>query len=113
MLISGVVLGIVTGVWSSHLWHLLLQPTVAYMLVGIIFFGTIAFVLFLSSMKYITPVETSVLSSMEPLTAMVISVIWLGKTLALWQGVGVIIMLVCVTWLSIEGDRQQKKRMQS
>ncbi|HWI49461.1 MAG TPA: DMT family transporter [Rummeliibacillus sp.] len=113
MLISGVVLGIVTGVWNSHLWHLLLQPTVAYMLIGIIFFGTIAFVLFLSSMKYITPVETSVLSSMEPLTAMVISVIWLGKTLALWQGVGVIIMLVCVTWLSIEGDRQQKKRMQS
>ncbi|MGG0656196.1 DMT family transporter [Rummeliibacillus pycnus] len=111
MLIGGIVLGIFSGVWRSDLWHALLEPTVAYMLVGIIFFGTIAFVLFLSSMKYITPVETSILSSMEPLTAMAISVIWLGKTLALWQVVGIIMMLICVTWLSIEGDRQQKQQM--
>lgn len=107
MVIGGVVLGVVTEVWRSHLWKVLLNPTITYMLLGIIFFGTIAFVLFLSSMTYITPVETSILSSMEPLTSMVISVVWLGRTLALWQVVGVILMLICVTWLSIEGDRQQ------
>ncbi|WP_347177971.1 EamA family transporter [Sporosarcina thermotolerans] len=38
--------------------------------------GTVAFLLFLGSMKYISPVETSLLSSFEPLTAMIISVIW-------------------------------------
>lgn len=110
MLIGGVVLGGATNAIGSNLWHLLLNPTIAGMLIGIIFFGTIAFVLFLGSMKYISPVETSILSSMEPLTAMVISIIWFGETLALWQGIGVIIMLICVTWLSIEGNRQQKNR---
>ncbi|ETT87329.1 DMT family transporter [Viridibacillus sp. FSL R5-0477] len=107
MLIGGIVLGVISRVWSSDEWSLLLDPKIALMLTAIIFFGTAAFVLFLSSMKYITAVETSVLSSMEPLTAMIISVIWLGRTLAIWQIVGIVIMLVCVTWLSIEGDKQQ------
>ncbi|WP_255473174.1 DMT family transporter [Rummeliibacillus sp. SL167] len=108
MLIGGVILGTATNVLGSNLWYILLDPVVAGMLVGIIFFGTIAFVLFLGSMKYISPVETSILSSMEPLTAMVISIFWFGETLALWQAIGVVVMLVCVTWLSIEGNRQQK-----
>ncbi|MFE6166619.1 DMT family transporter [Viridibacillus arvi] len=108
MLIGGIVLGVISRVWSSDEWSLLLDPKIALMLTAIIFFGTAAFVLFLSSMKYITAVETSVLSSMEPLTAMIISVIWLGRTLAIWQIVGIIIMLVCVTWLSVEGDKQQE-----
>ncbi|OMC82402.1 DMT family transporter [Viridibacillus sp. FSL H8-0123] len=107
MLIGGIVLGVISRVWSSDESSLLLDPKIALMLTAIIFFGTAAFVLFLSSMKYITAVETSVLSSMEPLTAMIISVIWLGRTLAIWQIVGIVIMLVCVTWLSIEGDKQQ------
>ncbi|MEK4093969.1 DMT family transporter [Viridibacillus sp. FSL H8-0110] len=107
MLIGGIVLGVISRVWSSDEWSLLLDPKIALMLTAIIFFGTAAFVLFLSSMKYITAIETSVLSSMEPLTAMIISVIWLGRTLAIWQIVGIVIMLVCVTWLSIEGDKQQ------
>lgn len=108
MLIGGIVLGVISRAWSSDEWSLLLNPKIALMLTAIIFFGTVAFVLFLSSMKYITAVETSVLSSMEPLTAMIISVIWLGRTLALWQIVGILVMLVCVTWLSIEGDKQQE-----
>ncbi|MEK4762119.1 DMT family transporter [Viridibacillus sp. FSL E2-0187] len=108
MLIGGIVLGVISQVWSSDEWGLLLEPKIALILTAIIFFGTSAFVLFLSSMKYITAVETSVLSSMEPLTAMIISVIWLGRTLAIWQIVGIIIMLVCVTWLSFEGDKQQE-----
>ncbi|MBK3495501.1 EamA family transporter [Viridibacillus sp. YIM B01967] len=108
MLIGGIVLGIISRVWRSNEWSLLIDPLIASIIIAIIFFGTLAFVLFLSSMKYISPVETSVLSSMEPLTAMIISVIWLGRTLALWQIVGVIIMLVCVTWLSVEGDKDQE-----
>ncbi|MGE7838922.1 DMT family transporter [Viridibacillus arvi] len=108
MLIGGIVLGVISQVWSSDEWSLLLDPKIALMLTAIIFFGTAAFVLFLSSMKYITAVETSVLSSMEPLTATIISVIWLGRTLAIWQIMGIIIMLVCVTWLSVEGDKQQE-----
>ncbi|MEY9980269.1 drug/metabolite transporter (DMT)-like permease [Lysinibacillus sp. RC79] len=52
-------------------------------------------------MKYITAVETSILSSIEPITAKVISVIVFGTSLGFWQFVGVFVMLVCVTWLSV------------
>ena len=56
-------------------------------------------------MKYISAVETSILSSIEPLTAMVISVIVFGTSLGFWQLIGVFVMLVCVIWLSIAGEK--------
>ncbi|WP_318614913.1 DMT family transporter [Sporosarcina sp. YIM B06819] len=75
------------------------------MLLLVIMVGTLAFILFMSSMKYISPVETSILSSFEPLTAMVISVLWLGQVLGMWQLTGAIVMLIGVTWLSIAGSK--------
>lgn len=104
MFIGGTVLGIATGVWRSDEWGLLKDGTMIILLILLILFGTAAFVLFLSSMKYISPVETSVLSSIEPLTAMLISVLMFGATLGMWQVVGIVVMLVCVTWLSVAGD---------
>ena len=108
MLIGGAVLGIITRVWQSEEWSLLLDWKLSILLLTVIVIGTVAFVLFLSSMKYISAIETSILSSMEPLTAMVISVIWLQQVLGKWQLVGALIMLVCVTWLSIAGEKKHK-----
>ncbi|WP_077211799.1 DMT family transporter [Bacillus dakarensis] len=105
MLIGGIVLGVVNAVWNSAEWPIVAKPEVSLMLGIIILFGTIAFVLFLSSMKYITAVETSILSSVEPLTAMVISVIWFGTMLYNIQLLGVMIMLIFVTWLSVGGKK--------
>lgn len=107
MLIGGVILGIVSRVWLSDEWVLLTDWKFDLILLTIIIIGTVAFILFLSSMKYISAVETSILSSMEPLTAMIISVIWLQQVLGKWQLVGSLVMLVCVTWLSIAGDRKK------
>ena len=109
MLIAGVVLGIISRVWQSDEWSLLLDWKLAALLLTVIVIGTVAFILFLSSMKYISAIETSILSSMEPLTAMVISVIWLQQVLGNWQLVGALIMLVCVTWLSIAGEKKPKE----
>lgn len=75
------------------------------MLFLVIIVGTMAFILFLSSMKYITPLETSILSSFEPLTAMIVSVIWFGQVLGMWQLLGALIMLGGVIWLSVAGSR--------
>ncbi|PUB16825.1 DMT family transporter [Paenisporosarcina sp. OV554] len=108
MLIGGAVLGIITRVWRSDEWSLLLDWKLSILLLTVIVIGTVAFVLFLSSMTYISAIETSILSSMEPLTAMVISVIWLQQELGKWQLVGALVMLVCVTWLSIAGEKKQK-----
>lgn len=109
MLIGGLLLGFSKGFWEFKQYALLAESDTNLMLLAIIFFGTIAFILFLSSMKYISPVETSILSSFEPLTAMFISVIWLGSVLAGVQIIGTILMILCVVWLSIEGNRQSVK----
>ncbi|POZ58262.1 putative inner membrane transporter YicL [Lysinibacillus sphaericus] len=105
MLTGGVTLGIVSRVWQSNQWTVFTDFKITGLMLALIVTGTVAFILFLSSMKYITAVETSILSSIEPLTAMVISVIVFGTSLGLWQLVGVFVMLVCVTWLSIAGEK--------
>ncbi|QTB22880.1 EamA family transporter [Lysinibacillus sphaericus] len=105
MLIGGLTLGIVTRVWLSDQWTVFTNFKTLLLMFALIFFGTVAFILFLSSMKYITAVETSILSSIEPLTAMIISVIVFGTSLGFWQLIGVFVMLVCVTWLSIAGEK--------
>lgn len=105
MLVGGVALGIVSRIWQSDQWMVLLEFQIALLMIALIFLGTVAFILFLSSMHYISAVETSVLSSIEPLTAMFISVIVFGTSLGFWQLIGVFVMLVCVTWLSIAGEK--------
>ena len=114
MLIGGIVLALLSQVWNSNEWSELVSYPIIIFVVLIVLIGTIAFVMFLSSMKYITAVETSILSSIEPLTAMIISVFWFGQILGGWQYTGVLVMLVFVTWLSVAGDlkwdRFKKKR---
>ncbi|WP_093061538.1 DMT family transporter [Psychrobacillus sp. OK028] len=104
MLIGGVVLALVTQIWNTDEWIYLAAYPLNLIVVIVILIGTVAFILFLSSMKYITAVETSILSSIEPLTAMIISVFWFSQILGVWQYIGVIVMLVFVTWLSIAGE---------
>ncbi|WP_342513337.1 EamA family transporter [Sporosarcina sp. FSL K6-1522] len=105
MLIGGFALMLMNPLIIIKEIHYLLEWEIALMLVLVIIVGTLAFVLFLSSMTYISPVETSILSSFEPLTAMVISVIWFGQVLGMWQLAGGIVMLIGVTWLSVAGSR--------
>jgi drug/metabolite transporter (DMT)-like permease len=63
MLIGGVVLGTISRVWQSDEWSLLLDWKLSSLLLTVIVIGTVAFILFLSSMKYISAIETSILSS--------------------------------------------------
>ena len=83
----------------------LLDPTVAVMLLLIIVFATAGFILLLGSTRFISPVETSILSSFEPLTAMIVSMFWFGQMLGKWQLGGALVMLVGVVWLSVAGSQ--------
>nr|WP_253896264.1 DMT family transporter [Solibacillus sp. R5-41] len=108
MIISGTVFAIMGTVWSSDEWSLLANPLIILLILGISIFGAVAYVLFLMSLKYITAVETSILSSFEPLAAMIISVIWLGAVLLKWQLVGIMLMLIFVAYLSISGGKNKE-----
>ncbi|MGM9946217.1 MAG: DMT family transporter [Lysinibacillus sp.] len=106
LLLSGIEIAVIGQIWSSNEWGYLADRAVIWMMLALIILGASAFVLYLSSMKYITAVETSILSSVEPLTATIISVIWLSSVMQLWQVVGMILMLVFVAYLSIAGKRE-------
>lgn len=108
MLIGGITLGIVSQVWNSGEWAILVQGVFPLMISLLIIFGTIAFVLFLSSLKYISPVEASILAVFEPLTAMAISAVWFGALLKSIQFIGVGLMLIFIILLSTGGSKQQK-----
>ncbi|BAQ09808.1 DMT superfamily drug/metabolite transporter [Bacillus sp. OxB-1] len=109
MLIGGAALFIVNPMAVLSGYEPLLDWRIAGMLALVVIVGTVAFSLFLGSMKYITPVETSILSSFEPLTAMVISVLWLGQVLGMWQLAGALVMLIGVVGLSIAGSKAREK----
>ncbi|WP_432363508.1 DMT family transporter [Sporosarcina sp. UB5] len=108
MLIGGCTLLIVNILNFGKGIGALTNMNVSLMLLLVIIVGTAAFLLFLGSMKYISPVETSILSSFEPLTAMLISVLWFGSVLGHWQMVGGAIMLLGVTGLSVAGSKKKE-----
>lgn len=108
MLIGGVLLCFSISIWKSNEWAMLADGLTLTIFALSILFGTLGFVFFLSSLKYISPILTSVLSSIEPLTAMILSIFLFQTTLAPWQLVGALIILVSVTWLSIAGEKKEK-----
>ncbi|WP_342575922.1 DMT family transporter [Solibacillus sp. FSL K6-1781] len=111
MIIGGLMFSVAGQLWKTEQWLLLLDPVNVFLIIATGIFGSFAYILFLTSLKYISPVETSILSSFEPLTAMVISVVWLGATLYSWQYVGIFLMLVFVVYLSIAGSKKATLRM--
>ena len=108
MIISGIILACFGEIWATQEWSLLAKPNILAMMIALVVLGASAFILFLSSMKYISPVETSILSSFEPLTAMIISALWLDAYLKNVQYVGAILMLAFIIYLSIAGEGKKK-----
>lgn len=80
------------------------------LLIGfVVLFGTlIAFYLFLDSIRYISPKETTLLGCTEPLAAIISSVIILHTPFLLWQMVGAAIIILVVLVLSLFPQVQEQ-----
>lgn len=76
----------------------------------VVLFGTlIAFYCYLESLKYIQPTETSVLSSMEPLSAAFLSVLWLHVPLHITQWFGTACIIMTIIILSFAKNKKSIK----
>lgn len=98
MLLGGLALaaltrpGLVSGVWTT-------TSTLAF--AYLVLFGTvIAFWLYLGSTKYIQPGEAGVLASVEPVTAIILSILLLGQPLTLLDIAGSACILRTVALLA-------------
>jgi len=87
MFIGGIGLCILTQPWQAtgQVWSIQSVLGVGFLIV----FGTlIAFFLYLDSMRFILPSETSILACAEPLSAVVATVVWLHVPFGLFEWIG-------------------------
>ncbi|CUB10583.1 EamA-like transporter family protein [Bacillus cereus] len=71
------------------------------MLILIIISGTLSFLLYIGSLKYLAPTETSILSSIEPLVAAIVSIAWLNESFGVYQLLGGVCIILSVIFLTM------------
>lgn len=77
----------------------------------IVIFGTLVpFYLYLDSLRYISPTETSILASAEPLSATVIAILWLKIPFGFSEVLGGFLILLTVVLLSLQKEATAKEK---
>ncbi|WP_323704055.1 DMT family transporter [Mammaliicoccus sp. Dog046] len=108
MFIGGIALSIINLDFSFP-WHLLDVKGIIYFSFVITFGTMFAFWMYLESVKYISPQTTALFGVLEPVTAVISSVLWLKVPLGLWQSAGMFVILAVVLYMSI-GSRPKIKK---
>ncbi|WP_083995396.1 DMT family transporter [Caryophanon latum] len=100
MLVAGVMFNFIAPFWqtSNMTWS---TPTIVGLTFSIVCGTALAFWLFVASLNYISPKETSIFGTFEPLTAVVSSIVWLALPFGIWQFVGALCIIGMVLVLSL------------
>ena len=108
--IGGVIACFINPPWTSHAqWTW--ESSLCFAFIVIV--GTvIALTAFLASTRYISPAIASMLTSAEPLVAVVLSVMLLGVTMTWIEIFGGVIIVVAVTAQSLNARRLEKEQAQ-
>lgn len=104
MLIGGIAFSFIHQPWNfTGQWSI----TSIFAVIFVVLFGTlIAFYCYLESLNYAQPTEASVLSSVEPLSAAFLSVIWLHVPLGIPQWLGTACIIFTVVILSCTKNKE-------
>ncbi|MGV3464866.1 MAG: EamA family transporter [Heyndrickxia sp.] len=87
MIIGGIALSFIHPVWQINLSNF--TGKIFLYLAFVIIFGTmLAFWFFIASLQSLSPKETSLLGSLEPLSAVLTTVFWLKEAFGIFQWVG-------------------------
>lgn len=98
MLLGGIVFSFIHPPWqSSGQWS---YSSVLCILFVIVFGTLIAFYCYLESLKYIPPAQTGLLACAEPLSASLLSVLWLQVQYTLWDWIGAVCIIMTIFVLS-------------
>jgi drug/metabolite transporter (DMT)-like permease len=104
MLVGGVAFSFIHQPWNfTGEWSI----TSIFAVIFVVLFGTlIAFYCYLESLKYIQPTEASVLSSVEPLSAAFLSVLWLRVPFDMSQLLGTLCIIITIIILSFAKNKK-------
>lgn len=112
MLIGGIGLSFVNPPWESTGFE---WSWMAFIYVGfVVIFGTLlAFYLYMNSLNYIEPQETSLLGCAEPLSAAIVSIFWLHTPFGGVQAGGGLCILATVILLAFKKRKQSVEAPQT
>ncbi|KJK32042.1 EamA family transporter [Paenibacillus sp. P2(2022)] len=110
MVIGGFGLSLIHPPWQVDFKALTLD-TYLYLAFVIIFGTMIAFWFYIESLQSLSPKETSFLSSLEPLAAVLTTVFWLKEPFGFFQWVGVICIIGLILLLAF--DKKPSSNTQS
>jgi len=105
MIIAGIVMHFIHPIWDVNIGAMDMM-TVLILLFGIFAGTAIAFWFFIKSLEYITAKETTLFGTIEPLAAIVASVLWLNVSFQSWQLAGMFLILVLITMLSLKKQNE-------
>jgi len=107
MIIGGFALSFLHPPWQMDFKSLSLE---AYLyLIFVIIFGTmIAFWFYIESLQSLSPKESSLLGSVEPLAAVLTTVFWLKDTFGIFQWLGTTCIILMIFLLAFNKDSSSK-----
>ncbi|PTJ89205.1 EamA family transporter [Staphylococcus hyicus] len=100
MLIGGIALSFIHPPWQVHLSSWTVETHILFWF-AIIFGTMLAFWFYIDSLHYLYPHEAGLLGTIEPLMALLTSVVWLQIGFGYWQLAGVVCIIAMVVVLSI------------
>nr|WP_245202357.1 DMT family transporter [Jeotgalicoccus pinnipedialis] len=111
MLVGGILLNFFTPIWSfdfSYQWEGFDLSILAF---SILFGTALAFYLYIGSLKYISSKEAGILGLLEPVSAIITSVLVLGVVLGLYQFVGIVMVLAITIFNTLSSGKRGKKKL--
>lgn len=107
MIIGGLALSFIHPPWQIDFTHITLEAF--FYLIFVIIFGTmVAFWCYVESLQSLSPKETSLLSSIEPLAAVLTTVFWLKEPFGFFQWIGTVCMIGMIFVLSLNKKTMKK-----
>ena len=100
MLVGGAILSVPAGLWT---YQPQLDAAGCFGLFGIVILGTVvAFTLYLTGVRLVGAVKTSLLASIEPVAATALAVLWLGTDIVFIDLVGFAAIIAAVIIVSVK-----------
>lgn len=101
MVLAGVIMSFFHAPWDVDVstWTF---ATIIYLIIVIIFGTMLAFWFYIESLQSLKPKEASLLGNIEPLTAVVATVVWLKEPFGTFQWVGAGLILLMMVYLAIK-----------
>lgn len=93
MLVGGIIMNFIHPIWVFDFEFDWSAMQIVILLLSILLGTTLAFYLYITSMKYISSTEAGILGLLEPVSAVLTSVILLNLGLGLYQVAGIILIL--------------------